>query len=264
MRTPSSSRLARRLALPTALLAASTLVGCAEEPPPADTVAPLSCDIPRSTIYRVDQLRIPTSSVEADRVGVDLDGDGTIDDQLAGLFRVVADAYADRGVVEAWQARLDARLDALTSVLIQHESCPAGDERFTLIGGELPLGALGDFSGGADEGWSPLEDIGIAITASSQDGDGAVSGTLTGALVAGYEPTMAEAFLPFVQGLLDAGETEWGGMVDTDGDGVITVGELLEDDVFEVLTRADLDTDGDGEPDALSLGLSFRAVPLGQ
>ncbi len=261
MRTPTSSRLARLLPLPTALLAASALAGCAEEPPPADTVAPLSCDIPRSTIYRVDQLRIPATASEADQIGVDLDGDGSTDNQIAKIFSVVSLAYADRDVAGAWQARLDARLDTWLAVLVQREACPAGDERLTVIGGELPLGALSDFSGGADEGWAPVDNLRVTIEA---DVDGVLSGRLAATLPPGYDATMAEAFAPFVQALLDAGDTEWGRQVDIDGDGTITVAEMIDDSLFVTLTHPDVDTDGDGELDSLSLGVTFRAVPLGQ
>ncbi len=51
-------------------------------------------------------------------------------------------------------------------------------------------------------------------------------------------------------------------LFDDDRDGHITIDELMASSTLRALLRPDLDTDGDSEPDALSVAIGFRALQI--
>ncbi len=239
------------------LLTAAALAGCDDSPPP-DGVEPLSCDTPTSTRYRVDRVTMPRSGSESEDLAFDLDGDGTLDNMAGNIFSALLQVYPDRQLDAAWQAQLDARLAGPLVWTIEIERCPAGDTRATLVDGAVPLGALADFTGAADDDWHDVSHVELDLDVGVDEVDGRLGVVLTPA----YELVLARAFAPFVQSLLDAGETEWGVAVDVDRDGQIEVAELVADTYFRTLTRADVDADADGTNESLSMGLGIHAVQI--
>jgi hypothetical protein len=187
---------------------------------------------PPAAIYRIDHVDLETD-------GVDLDGDGRIDNRAGPLLRTLLDVHADLGLADAWLASVDAALADRVVWTVDDAIGDRGD-------GSLPLGLLADLGGyGADIGWHAT----VAMTHRVVVREGEATGWIAGALAPGYRRTIAEAILPLVAELADDGSVGWADQVDDDGDGVIELDELLADPTFQWLTRPDL---GDG------LSFAFR------
>ncbi|MCA9676942.1 MAG: hypothetical protein KC464_18080, partial [Myxococcales bacterium] len=283
---PAAARAprARALILPTCVLGAALAAGCGDDPPPVDGEV-LSCDAPTTTTYRVTAVELPVDTTEVRDIGVDLDGDGRVDNATGSIFATVLDVYADRPLLQQWQAQLAPRLAGRMDWSIRIDRCPDDGAHAWLIDGRdpgvvaamspatgtfdaagltvdggdaiVPIGALADFTGGADDGWHPASHASLALEV---DGDLTMSGLVAAAIGPGYELPIAEAFAGFVQDLYDNGETAWGQDVDTDGDGQITVDEMLADQVFQIMMTPDLDLDDDGTDESLSLGATLHVT----
>jgi hypothetical protein len=241
------------------VIATASLAGCVEDPAPENEQA-LSCDIPSSTLYVVDDVRMPLDGTQVEQYGFDQDGDGTVDNNAGNVFSAISMALGD-GPTAAWREQLDARLVYSLGMVLQVERCDGGEQRVTLIGGEAPLGAIFDFVGGADEGWYPVDDLRIEI---AEDGSG-LTGKIGGTLAPGYEDTFADTLLPLVQSLRDSADEDMssiGETFDENRDGTVTMAELRASSLFQTLMYADVDTDGDDTADAMSIGIAFHAAEL--
>ncbi|MCA9680548.1 MAG: hypothetical protein H6709_10300 [Kofleriaceae bacterium] len=269
------------------MLGATLGAGCGDNSS-TPGVESLPCDTPTTAVYRIDRVDVPTDSTEASAFGSDLDGDGTVDNQVGNIMSAVLQIYGDRPLLAQWQAQMAARLAGPLDWSIRIDSCPGGEAHAWLVDGDaadatdamlpavghfdatglaadggeaiLPLGALADFTGRADAGWHPAAAATFALAVDDTDGDDALDGRLALAIAPDYRPVIARAFALFIQDLYDDGETTWGQDVDADGDGQITVDELLADRDFGWLTTADLDADGDGAGESLSMGVVIHAT----
>jgi hypothetical protein len=197
--------------------------GAADDP---DGPEPAECDV-----YRIDGVRIPD------------EGDSRAAAILGSVFRT----YDEHDLAGTWQAHLDDRLATDLVWTIETGGCDAP--------AEVPLGALADVGGlggeGAD-GWHPAAAVNLRVWPQEDQLDA----RLDGELAAGYVEVIADAFLPFLNQLYAAGDTSWGGAIDTSGDGVIDRDELLADTLFQTLTRPD-------RGDRLSFGFDLHATWVG-
>lgn len=265
----------------SSLLPSAILAGCADlpgdEPPPTG-----EC---RSDQLRLTQVHLPQSGSEAAGLGFDLDGDRVIDNQLGSLTAALAAIYpawdpetwlADR-LADAevhWLARLDrcdgepsweARLaraedvDADGRPEIVDEGAPAQGDGAVASGGTglVPVGYFADGGGMAeDAAWEDAP----ALSMSARDAsDGSVTLTLGLAVPLG-DAALAPA-AAFLTAELASGSRFAAG-IDTDDDGIVSVRELRASPAVAVLLAPDVDTDGDGTPDAISIGFSATARPI--
>jgi hypothetical protein len=198
--------------------------GCTEaevgDPPPA------SCDV-----YRIDSVRPPDDA----------------DNRAAAILAAVFRTYEEHDLPGAWQTHLDERLATDLVWTIELGGCAEPDA--------IPLGALADIGSmadGADGGWHPATDVDVRVWFTDRE----LGGRIDGELDAGYAPVIADAFVPFLDALLAAGDTSWGSTIDTGGDGRIDRDELLADPLFQILTRPD-------RGDRLSFGFDVHATWVG-
>lgn len=209
--------------------------GCAIEPDSEpDDDAP-ACPQPART-FRVDDVTSPADAM----VGVDLDDDGAVDDRAGDLMRTLFQTYSLRDIEEAWHERLVARLAERTTWTIELPGCAADPVTEPTV----PLGALADLGGDADDGWHDVEPLVLHVVDRGDELDAVIAG----GLVEGYQETLADSILPF----LNAIDTAWTDSLDHDGDGTITREELLTDPAFEIFLRPDLGT-------SLSFALAIHA-----
>lgn len=236
---------------------------------------PLECDGPReSRTFRIDHVELPATADETYEAGVDLDGDGTTDNQTGNIYTWLLTLYPDLGDIEV---QLDARLVDDVAWVIGIEHCdnevrvslgdadgagevPAAGIWSPGIGsldaergeGFAPIGALADLGATGFDAWHPTFPTGLELQIV---GDRA-SGRLTGAIGPDFARIVAQAVQPYFQAKLDAGEDGWFAEADRDGDGQLTTAEILEATEFQVLTRPDLEDDG------LSFGFLIEATAL--
>lgn len=283
----------------------SLAAGCAldDDAPPRDE--PLACDRATTTrAFRIDAIETMSSSTEVDRAGLDLDGDGVADNLAGNVLAAMFQGFADRAAEAAWADQLAARLDGELAWIVEVTTCagrPDGAAQVTLRRasaidastvwldgdpgiraagvaiagrvsaaggrGDVPVGALAAFTGDAPDGWHPAEATAFDLVIT----DGAVDGRIAGGLVPGYADVVAASFLPFINPLIATGDTVFGVEADADGDGALTVAELVAHRAFRVLMTPDLDLhdpDGrydpgaDGRNDALSFGLVIHATEV--
>jgi hypothetical protein len=213
--------------------------GCAASPD-ADPVPDPGCQEPTRT-FRIDGVDSPADA----RVGVDLDGDGAVDDRAGDLIRTLFATYAEHGVVASWREQLAQRLADRTAWTIDVPGCQAAPT----TAAEVPLGALADLTGAvADDGWHPVAPLALQV---SVDGD-ELTAVIAGGLLDGYQAVIATSLLPFLDGI----HTAWTATLDTDGDGAIELEELLSNPAFQLFVAPDL------EGGSLSFGLSVHATAI--
>ncbi len=252
------------------------------DPWPADALA--DCDTTRAT-YRVDQIVFPATERERDRRGWDFDGDGTSDNKGAGIISGIQTGLG----VDLSTAPNETLAADLVHIGMTVERCAAPSydlvsihrgvsldrtarpprlfaepvTEYAMVAGEepgasaLPLGTLIHPSVTA---WA---DAPLAVTAIDRIGDDSVSGTLAAVFP---QEAIDELLIPaahaVIQDRVETGDPVAEtllGILDDDEDGEITLAEVQQNSLVMTLLRADVDTDCDGEEDALSLGVGFHA-----
>jgi len=276
--------------------------------------------------YVVDGVTIPLNSSQAEDLGFDLDGDGTVDNQLGNILSALIQA-GGAGTLDL-QGSIDESVDAGSILLLADVQATslssAANVGFSLYLGENPTPAPCtnpddpltcrqhlDGSGSFDVSSDTPDDVVV--------GGNIVGGTFTGgpgnlalqiALAEGEpinlslieararlsgisETDISDAILggaipqedidneviPAVHGTVEGiiaedctgtapdccadpestGETLLG-IFDDNEDCMVPLAELRENSLIMTLLRADVDTDGDGEEDALSVGVGATAV----
>ena len=278
-----------RLSLLALSLVASPLAGCADAGSDApDGGAPGA----QRTVYRVSEVILPASAGDAAELGLDLDADGTIDNRLGLVHGLLAERWGmtlSGGASEALRAQLPWLL-----VVDEHEGGNAVDawlatgssgdplapllsgavgatgrwigDHAALAGGSgpVPVGALGDpapiRADDAEPGWCETS---FATTLErSQDG---MTATLGVALA--VDDVRAAIAAPLAAFLTEAAggdalSAQFARVADGNADGVVTPAEVLAHPLLTGLLAADLDLDGDGVDESISLGLWLEATPV--
>jgi hypothetical protein len=217
------------------------LTGCALYQGESDE-APMCAD-PVLTTRRVVDMDPIGDSTAADADGVDLDGDGSIDNQLGNITVAIVQYTAfDPQVTHDRYVR---RLGDDVSFTLQIAHCPEGDVASLPDG--VPVGLMFDYS---DSGAGGSVAAGEVTVVEGDDNDAVIAA----ALHSPYEEIAAEAFLPFAQTIPDYQDPSRI-LFDDDQDGTVTLDELRADSLWMTLLRPDLDLDGDGTSEGISNGL---------
>jgi hypothetical protein len=234
--------------------------------------------------YRITAIEVPDSPWLVESAAFDLDGDGTLDNQLASAYssmqqqdsyyevegpsalRLTDDVgwvlslYDGRGIAGARLGRgvvVDGH--ALPLDEVEPATGPALDPAFVLAGGAamLPLGTLTDALGDRDPAWESAVVTQIAVEAFDRDTARVRVGLALP--VAEVRPVIVSNLAAFFTAALAAGNSEYAEVIDDNGDGIVSEVELERDAVFQSLLDADLQTD-DGE--AISIGLWLNGSTL--
>lgn len=256
------------------------------EPPPSCTAA----------AYRIEEVALAQTWGDAVQRGLDLDGDGDVDNKLGSLNATLTQLYGD------WhpEAAIATLLEGDTAWLVRTERC-AGSRRVAVsvgvgvdgdgdgavevadwggpaIGegnearggvGFVPVGRLGDGAGGGlAAGWSP--ELGLAIAMGPRRDE------LTATIGFGVEIT-DELLAPvagFLSAALASGDSRFADGIDLDRDGKVSVVELRQAPAVRALLAGDLDLTvpcaggecyqpgSDGVLDRISLGFGVVARPV--
>lgn len=278
----------RALALPVLLVTACSLESVDPGPEPPVVTS--------GTYHHYAQrlFNLPANSTEAFQMGFDLDDDGTVDNQAGAVIAALGglgldvqtasdEALNGGGLVILHSVRADALVDD-TSVSwrvmagVPTEAPPrwdgtdvlrfAGDDgRFV---GRIGLTSLAEMEWGTvsvplpffpDQSPTvlPLANARIRASISDRDCDGVIGGAM---LAADIETTLRRFARQAITHIERHPEHELARVAyqvfDDDGNGVITVDEMVNNSITQSLFAPDLDLDGDGRSDdALSFGFGF-------
>ena len=234
--------------------------------------------------YRITSIEVPDSPVLVERAAFDLDGDGTLDNQLASayssmqqqdsLYEVegpsalrlgddvgwVVSLYDGRGIAGARIGRgvvVDGH--ALPLDEVEPATGPALDPAFVLSGGAamLPVGTLTDALGDRDAAWESA--VLTQITVESFDRNTARVRVGFALPAAEIRPVIVANLAAFFTAALAAGHSDYGEIVDDNDDGVVSEAELEADGLFQGLMNADVETDEGG---AISIALWLNGTTL--
>jgi hypothetical protein len=272
-------------------------VACTEAGDDGDGVdPPAACS---ATSYRVAAVELAETWGDATRLGLDLDGDGDVDNKLGSLNATLTQVYGDwrpeAAMTEllarapaAWIARVD-RCEGSNGLAVRLATGvdrngdgafevadwgePATGDGLVARGGVgfLPVGRLGAGSGeAAGDGWSAELGLMVALHPGGRD--------LTATI--GFGVAVTDELLAPVAGFLsealERGDSRFADGLDLDRDGAVSVGELRQASAVRTLLANDLDLTvpcgggdcyqpgGDGLVDRISLGfgVTLRAVEL--
>jgi hypothetical protein len=201
------------------------------------------CDDPVLTTRRVVDMDPIGDSTTAEADSVDLDGDGSIDNQIGNITSAIVQ-YTGLDL-QATHDRYVRRLGDDVSFTLQIAHCPAGDVASLPDG--VPVALMFDFT---DAGATGSVAAGDLTVIDGNDNDAVIAA----ALHSPYEEIAAEAFLPFAQTIPDYQDPNRI-LFDDNQDGTVTLDELRADSLWMTLLRPDLDLDGDGASDGISNGL---------
>jgi hypothetical protein len=275
--------------------------------------------------YVIDSVAVPTTAEQATSLGRDLDGDGTIDNQLGNILSALAetaggdldiqaaiDTSIDDGSIlllaDIQSTALDNAANAGFAIYLGETATPdpctdpedpttcrqhlQGDGTFTLDGSTQGR-VGGNIVGGRFSNSVPGE-LAIAISfqgaavnlnliqaraevngiAAGEFGDSILAGAVPDEDIQGEViPAVAEQVASIIaedcgqpKGVGDcmclAGETGETllGIFDDNMDCQVPLEEFRADTLITTLLRPDVDTDGDEEPDALSVGVGATGI----
>ncbi|MCX5741617.1 MAG: hypothetical protein NT062_03855 [Proteobacteria bacterium] len=219
--------------------------------------------------YRLDGVTLPTDGPSARALGLDLSGDGTVDNQLGLAHGFLAQQSPDFAIEPVLVPRLQTAIQwtlqvydddgTIIGARLSHDDglAPAAlldraDPTGVLVGdgGLVPLGALTDRFGDDALGWIDARHLRIAIDHVS---DTSLDARLA---ISIGEADVLDVALPnlarYFTWELGLGTSVFAAELDTDHDGAVSVAELHVNPIVRSLLDADLH---DGGSPALSLGL---------
>jgi hypothetical protein len=203
--------------------------------------------------YRIDRVELPVRFGDQTRLGLDLDGDGQIDNVLAALLEAVHTGDPTIDVQAAANARLAGELTWFVGV----RACSDG-ARYELGdsgGGDVaPMTAFVDPTGTyAPVAWTRIGDLHTKLTIDGDRLDGVVGFTVPGTA----RHTLVEPYAAYLTAELAAGTSPFAAELDADHDGVVTADEIIDSKLGSVLLSADL------SGDRLSVGMGVHATRVG-
>lgn len=302
----------RRAVIGLMLLGGCALYRSEDGPPPPGDEGLEDCVTTRAS-YLIDALTVPLDATESNATGQDLDADDTTDNQVGLLFSTLAQMNLDvQGRAEDALAAdafpivvtIDTCADPSATLFELHQGLEV-DRRFdpprVRIGDQTPHPAVGPGSGLLASGgqsrfpvvglfdlthtrWIDGWNLSFELTAASAD---RIEGRLALGLDAeAFFDESTEAMLEYVEQTIaetpgcpsdcepDSPAASMLSIFDENQDGVITLDELRQNSLIEILTRPDLDLltieDGeqvywpsrDGELDTISFGVGFEATAV--
>jgi hypothetical protein len=237
------------------VLVASLAVGACMDAPPSSPPQ-TSCGDP--TYYRIDQVELPYRAGSVTPLGLDLDGDGQVDNALGSGLSTIHSGNPELGSLDA---KANARLTADVTWLVAVSACADGTQHVELGqsggGDAVPISVLVDPIGDyAPVAWAriDLRAEHLAITDASVGG---VVGFILPMPDAAH--AMAGPFAAYLTTELTAGTSPLAAELDADHDGVVSADELVASDFGKTILAPDL-------PAGFSGGLKLHAtrVALGQ
>jgi hypothetical protein len=226
------------------LLPILAAAGCTD----AAATAPPTCGDP--TWYRIDHVDLPVRFGDDVTRGLDLDGDGKVDNLLGRLLAGVRAADPTIDIETAANAQLAASATWFAGV----RACDDGP-RYELGdsgGGDVaPITAFFDPTGTyAPIAWARIGDLHTQLTIAGDHLDGVVGFTMPGAA----RRAMVEPYAAYLSAELAAGTSSFAAQMDTNHDGVVTGDELLASELGATFLCADL------PGDRLSAGMIVHAT----
>ena len=213
---------------------------CASEP-----------DEPRceARVLRIASVAVPHNNQSARDLGLDLNGDQTIDNQLG---MVTATVQFQLGMDP--HAAINTRLASDLEWRIGVATCDDGTARLD-PGTAMPIGAMFDPTGTFDIGWIESTRLRAIEVAPLADGT-----TWTGRIGMGLAPAaVADAIVPPVVAYMNAHGLFIDDFDDAPKDGQISVEEMRDSTLVMALLAPDL---GDRGQHGLSFGIAFTATEL--
>ena len=228
-----------------AALALIALGACMHEPRPER-----ACGDP--TWYRIDSVELPDRSGESTALGMDLDGDGQVDNALGNALQTLAAANPELGSIDG---KASARLAGDVEWFVTTRTCQDGTRRVDLIstGGDdvAPATVLVDQVGTyAPVDWVGIEVGGDRLVVDGDRADGVVAFRIA---MPGGAHALSEPIARYLTTELAAGTSPEAAKMDTDHDGVVSVQEVEDSELGKLLLAPDL-------PNALSAGISIHAT----
>jgi hypothetical protein len=271
-------------------LVLSVLAACASQPASTDIVGPFTGPVHR---YAIDRFDLPTTNNTARQEGDDLDGDGTIDNQLGmvmGALRGTGDLtthVADMLASGALQSAIEIVADDLDndpSVGVRYVGAPNVD--FTIMGGAIVDGAFTSnrtkttVVPGAAELILPVfmdaDPVRVHAIALELSYTRAADGGLDVRLAGGIDPTtIVPAIYTAIVQMVAADPPSYRMLMqlfDANHDYVLTPDEIARNSLLESLLAPDLDMFDakgnyrpgapyhNGDADTLSFGFTLHAV----
>lgn len=267
--TPAVRKTTARLAFASlGILAGQTLAGCSDDQAAA---GPIVCAAPEVTAYRIDHIDLPMTSTDARDQGLDIVGDGTVDNAGGALLaQLIANFWEPQvWLPEHLQAALD---DGRVTWIVTTSSCPGTDQVSVTLqravvdaggfrlapddarpavgvrqGAHLvardgaavaPVSTLVDVLGSEPVVW--VGGDGLAVDVQVQ-ADGTLAGRLGLGLQPEHELVIARPLAAFFTYRLAEGGSELARALDVDHDGTVTVEEFLESQLMSVLLGVDVD-----------------------
>lgn len=255
------------------------LTACASDPGPDDIVGPFTGPVHR---FVVDRFIIPASTTQARELGADLDGEGTVDNQLGFAFSFLANfdnltTHGDDMVASgAIASIIEIQADDLTNdptVGVRYygrEGDPAVEIGGSIVDGVFLSNRTRDTRAAgkailhlpifadADPSVVPLDAVEMEL---GPDGDG-----LYVRIRGGVAPQLAAA--ETARGLIQMIEANPQAhptairLFDHDADGKLTVEEVEKDETIGGLLATDVRLRVDGKlVERLSLGFAVHAIP---
>ncbi|HTJ41054.1 MAG TPA: hypothetical protein VL463_03135 [Kofleriaceae bacterium] len=215
-----------------AALALVALGACMHEPRP-DTF----CGDPTS--YRIESVELPVHSGDGVRLGMDLDGDGHVDNAYASAIQALAAANPELGSIDA---KANARLAADVAWYVTTRSCDDGTRRVDLIstGADdlAPLTVLVDQVGNyTPVTWGRIEIGGDRLVVDGDRIDGVVAFRIP---VPESADALCAPIASYLTTELAAGTSPQAAKMDTDHDGVVTVKEVEDSELGRTLLLPDV------------------------
>jgi hypothetical protein len=228
---------------------------CMDSPPtPGGTSEAITCGDP--TYFRIDRVTLPERAGDGAADGVDLDGDGVVDNAIGNVLGAIVSANPDIGSISA---KATARVAADVTWELALSQCDDGTQHVELgnSGGldTVPLTIVGDPSGAfGPVAWGRAEHLVAHVGMADATVDGVIGFALP---MPEAGPALVAPFAAYLTRELAAGTSPIAAELDTNHDGVVTPDELIASDLGTTLLMPDLTIDG---AKYLSVGLRVHGT----
>jgi hypothetical protein len=244
----------RSLMLSFLIVPALAVGACTDSTPGSTAASPrdVTCEDP--VYYRVDSVQVPEQPGDGGKYGVDLDGDGAVDNAIGTLLGSIVSTNPDIG---AMSPKVDHRLGGDVTWLVAVANCDDGTQHVSLGdsggGDTAPLSILVDPLGDyAPVAWVRADGLVAHVAIADQTVDGVVGFALP---MPGAARALAAPMARYLTQELAAGTSPIAKQLDADHDGVVTPDELIDSHLGQTLLMPDLD-----HGTALSVGLHVHAT----
>lgn len=214
-----------------AILSLLAVGACTEAAAP-----PTVCGDP--VYYRVDSVELPERAADVVPLSLDLDGDGSGDNELGSVLEGIhgEDASAH------FAAPASARLAGDVSWYVAVRACDDGARRVEIGdsggGDAAPVTVLVDPAGTfAPVAWVRVGDLHERLTVTDDRADGVIGFTVP---VPGAAHALAAPYAAYLSAELAAGTSDFAAQFDLDHDGVITADEVVASDLGKTFLAPDL------------------------